>query len=187
MRWKGAGAVGSRSLRSARRPPTGYCAPCNGTVGRIAWIGSRRCRTDTIAIRRGRISKQRESPLCRFHEEQLARWSKKRHSLRGPERRAVTDLSRELSTVSVEKRGKGLAADSVAFNACLGGGRVRNGAGPSDDDAPAQGVFLRAVVTVGAISTRSRNSLPDLKWGTYFSATCTVSPDFGLRPTRGGR
>jgi len=38
---------------------------------------------------------------------------------------------------------------------------------------------------MGATSTRSRNSLPDLKWGTYFPATCTVSPDLGLRPTRG--
>ena len=36
-------------------------------------------------------------------------------------------------------------------------------------------------------STRSRNSLPALKCGTYFSGTCTFSPDFGLRPTRGGR
>ena len=36
-------------------------------------------------------------------------------------------------------------------------------------------------------STRSRNSLPALKCGTYFSGTCTFSPDFGLRPVRGGR
>ena len=36
-------------------------------------------------------------------------------------------------------------------------------------------------------STRSRNSLPALKCGTYFAGTCTLSPDFGLRPVRGGR
>ena len=37
------------------------------------------------------------------------------------------------------------------------------------------------------VVTRSRNSLPALKCGTYFSETCTFSPDLGLRPTRGGR
>ena len=36
-------------------------------------------------------------------------------------------------------------------------------------------------------STRSRNSLPALKCGTNFCGTCTFSPDFGLRPVRGGR
>jgi hypothetical protein len=36
-------------------------------------------------------------------------------------------------------------------------------------------------------STRSRSSLPALKCGTHFSGTSTLSPDFGLRPTRGGR
>ncbi len=36
-------------------------------------------------------------------------------------------------------------------------------------------------------STRSRSSLPALKCGTCFSGTCTLSPDFGLRPVRGGR
>jgi hypothetical protein len=38
-----------------------------------------------------------------------------------------------------------------------------------------------------AESTRSRSSLPALKCGTYFSGTWTFSPDFGLRPVRGGR
>ena len=38
-----------------------------------------------------------------------------------------------------------------------------------------------------AESTRSRSSLPALKCGTYFSGTCTFSPDLGLRPVRGGR
>jgi hypothetical protein len=36
-------------------------------------------------------------------------------------------------------------------------------------------------------STASRNALPGLKWGTRFSGICTLSPDRGLRPTRGGR
>ena len=36
-------------------------------------------------------------------------------------------------------------------------------------------------------STRSRSSLPALKCGTCFSGTCTLSPDLGLRPVRGGR
>src|SRR5690606_25457722 len=36
-------------------------------------------------------------------------------------------------------------------------------------------------------STRSRNCLPGLKCGTRFSGTITLSPDFGLRPMRGGR
>jgi hypothetical protein len=35
-------------------------------------------------------------------------------------------------------------------------------------------------------STRSRNCLPGLKCGTRFSGTITLSPDFGLRPMRGG-
>jgi len=35
--------------------------------------------------------------------------------------------------------------------------------------------------------TRSRNSLPGLKCGTYFPARATGSPVFGLRPIRGGR
>jgi hypothetical protein len=39
----------------------------------------------------------------------------------------------------------------------------------------------------GYLSTRSRNSLPALKWGTNFSGTGTSFPDFGLRPVRGGR
>src|SRR5690606_19742893 len=35
-------------------------------------------------------------------------------------------------------------------------------------------------------STRSRSSLPALKCGTCLAGTLTFSPDFGLRPTRGG-
>lgn len=66
-------------------------------------------------------------------------------------------------------------------------GELETGGGPSDDDDPAQAALLRTGATMGATSTRSRSSLPDLKWGTYFPETCTVSPDFGLRPTRGGR
>ncbi len=34
---------------------------------------------------------------------------------------------------------------------------------------------------------RSRSSLPALKCGTYFAGTCTLSPDLGLRPVRGGQ
>ena len=36
-------------------------------------------------------------------------------------------------------------------------------------------------------STRSRICLPGLKYGTYFAASETASPDLGLRPTRGVR
>jgi len=46
---------------------------------------------------------------------------------------------------------------------------------------------ITSVASGSSASTRSRNSLPALKCGTYFSGTCTFSPDFGLRPTRGGR
>ncbi len=35
-------------------------------------------------------------------------------------------------------------------------------------------------------STRSRNSLPALKCGTYLAGIMTIAPDFGLRPLRGG-
>lgn len=35
--------------------------------------------------------------------------------------------------------------------------------------------------------TRSRNSFPALKCGTYLAGIITVAPDFGLRPLRGGR
>ena len=38
-----------------------------------------------------------------------------------------------------------------------------------------------------ASSTRSRNSLPALKCGTYFFGTKTFSPVLGFRPVRGGR
>ena len=35
--------------------------------------------------------------------------------------------------------------------------------------------------------TRSRNSLPGLKCGTYLPGKATEPPVFGLRPERGGR
>jgi len=35
--------------------------------------------------------------------------------------------------------------------------------------------------------TRARSSLPALKCGTYFAGTCTILPDFGLRPVLGPR
>jgi hypothetical protein len=36
-------------------------------------------------------------------------------------------------------------------------------------------------------STASRKAFPGLKWGTRFSGMCTLSPERGLRPMRGGR
>lgn len=46
---------------------------------------------------------------------------------------------------------------------------------------------LTIQITSSEQSTRSRNSFPALKCGTHFSGTSTFSPDFGFRPTRGGR
>ena len=46
----------------------------------------------------------------------------------------------------------------------------------------------RAVRNQGFCSqTRSLNSLPALKCGTYLAGTFTLSPVLGLRPWRGGR
>jgi len=42
-------------------------------------------------------------------------------------------------------------------------------------------------VFVAPAFTRSRNSLPGLKCGTYLPGSATDSPVFGLRPMRGGR
>lgn len=45
--------------------------------------------------------------------------------------------------------------------------------------------LAQAEVATSNLSTRSRNSLPGLKWGTNFAGTRILLPDFRFRPLRG--
>ena len=112
-----------------------------------------------------------------------------RHGAQMPERRAVAELSRGLSTAFVDNR-RELSGDTRTGLGSSGRVAPRVGAWVAwveTADGPVQAAFLRTAAGTGATATRSRNSLPDLKCGTYFPGTCTDSPDFGLRPKRGGR
>ena len=104
-----------------------------------------------------------------------------RHGAQMPERRVVAELSRGLSTASVDKRPYFVHKPGQSHCPVSLAGRATNA------DSPVQAAFLRTAAGTGATATRSRKSLPDLKCGTYFPGTCTDSPDFGLRPKRGGR
>src|SRR5690606_10209980 len=61
------------------------------------------------------------------------------------------------------------------------------------DQEPARAAAATGVLSCSALSscsaalTRSRSSLPGLKWGTYLPCSSTDAPVLGLRPTRGAR
>ncbi len=74
---------------------------------------------------------------------------------------------------------RGLGTPALSADSALGAPRLQE---PVPVCASSAGIGSRWI-----LSTRSRNSLPGLKWGTYLPDSATESPVLGLRPRRGGR